>query len=81
MEPILCLATTYNIEWICDDIIRIISEDWPPELEKWDFNKDKLDVFKSYHIDLDLPEPYEAIRITLQYEIPDILMAAFYHLS
>ena len=87
MEPILRLATKYDIKWIRDDIIRIISKDWPPQLEKWDFNEDELDVFKSHrvggsdNVDLDLPEPYEAIRIALQYEIPDILTAAFYHLS
>ena len=72
-------------------ILSLLECDWPQSLRQWDNLEDEIAMLESswmnqspppsIHLDDCLPEPAAAIRLARECDVPNILPAAFYHLS
>ncbi|KAF8808346.1 hypothetical protein BYT27DRAFT_7097071 [Phlegmacium glaucopus] len=69
VKRVLTLANKYGMENLRDRIVMHVEADWPQSL------------WHREHLDDHLPEPASAIRLARECNIPNILPAAFYHLS
>ncbi|KAF8590732.1 hypothetical protein K439DRAFT_1381509 [Ramaria rubella] len=81
---ILRLATKYEVDNLRGLIITILSTDWPSDLASWDKNEAEIAEMSQpldYPMDLYLPEPCEVILLAYECSVPELLPAAFYHLS
>ncbi|EPQ50720.1 hypothetical protein GLOTRDRAFT_50178, partial [Gloeophyllum trabeum ATCC 11539] len=89
VDPILSIATKYEIRVLREPIIKQLTEDWPTTLKAWDVLEKEIAVMLKaayddpvvFIMDDHLPEPVSAIRLAYKCGVPTILPAAFYHLS
>jgi len=88
---ILRISHKYQLDSLSFPLRRFFSSAWPLSLEEWDDTEQKFDLLaagimehstipKRYAED-DFPEAASAIRLALDVSLPEILPAAFYHLS
>ncbi|KII94921.1 hypothetical protein PLICRDRAFT_67581, partial [Plicaturopsis crispa FD-325 SS-3] len=89
----LALTTKYNMDGMRNCIVDLIKSDWPASLTQWDRLETEIDSLCSEHsekydgkidglyLDDILPEPVSAIRLAMDFNITNILPAAYYHLS
>ncbi|KAJ6598832.1 hypothetical protein DFH09DRAFT_902459 [Mycena vulgaris] len=89
----LGMATKYGMEPLRDRIVAQLEADWPNSLAEWDRLETEVHALTKEHkssegfmvdglyLDERLPEPGSAIRLAIDWSIPKILPAAFYHLS
>ncbi|KDQ49270.1 hypothetical protein JAAARDRAFT_63790 [Jaapia argillacea MUCL 33604] len=86
------LATKYQADRLWDYIVRNLVADWPQWLPGWDALEreysseanelaEHLDENEIVDVEDSYPEPASAIRIATDFDIPEILPAAFYALS
>lgn len=93
MKRVLALAKKYGIEHLRQRIVAHFEADWPQSLWQWDRLEAEIRAMvETWHeehwcaanlkyVDDHLPEPASAIRLARDCDIPNILPAAFYHLS
>ncbi|TFY80791.1 hypothetical protein EWM64_g3228 [Hericium alpestre] len=94
VKPLLILANKYEIQHLRANIIQKLEEDWPRTLSEWDeiehYAEGKAktcvqdvqwDRTCDDFPDLHLPEAASAINLSHACNVPNILPAAFYHLS
>lgn len=88
MEPVLKLASKYQMEELRKRIVFRVEADWPQSISEWH----RFDTTPMPKAPSDatytcprsktlILEPVSAIRLARTYNIPAILPAAFYHLS
>lgn len=87
------MATKYQIESLCTRIVQHVQADWPTTLQEWDRFEAETNLILKEHQDKDdrlinglhfherIPEPCSAIRLAREFNIPQILPAAFYTLA
>ncbi|TFK45884.1 hypothetical protein OE88DRAFT_1068578 [Heliocybe sulcata] len=96
VRPILVIACKYEMENIREQIVSIVKKAWPSSLQCWDRMEAEIkamnrqwhqqhDCARDYScrdpLDAHLPGPVAAISLARDCDIPEILPAAFYHLS
>ncbi|KIO28776.1 hypothetical protein M407DRAFT_229333 [Tulasnella calospora MUT 4182] len=95
MSSILRLAPKYNLTRLAPIAKRRIQEEWPREIDGWDRNEKHLSAMCEWNAlvrqtddveqhpgeEVDIIEPCAAIRLGTDSGMPEILPAAFYHLS
>ncbi|KAJ7648500.1 hypothetical protein B0H17DRAFT_958921 [Mycena rosella] len=89
----LAMATKYEMEPLRERIVAQLEADWPTSVAEWDRLGTEVRALRWEHstsggytvddlyLDDRLPEPGAAIRLAMDFNIPKILPAAFYHLS
>ncbi|KAG2125400.1 hypothetical protein DEU56DRAFT_892620 [Suillus clintonianus] len=92
LRGLLNIAQKYQVNQLYEHIVTSIKADWPQTLPRWDF-LDDIDSQRIFEPKTTLPwdpelddeqkmsEPAAAIRIAREFDIPEILPAAFYHLA
>lgn len=90
---VLPLADKYGMPKMIKFFLPRVEADWPQTLARWDLNEDHIRESIGYFNCLRtanedhrfgddmIPEPCSAIRLGRTFPLPDILPAAFYHLS
>ncbi|TDL17684.1 hypothetical protein BD410DRAFT_794159 [Rickenella mellea] len=84
---VLKLATKYQFDTLRERIVNHFQADWPRTLYEWDASEALVEVMDGQveaggpYLDDMMPEPGAAIQLARQCDIPQILPAAFYHLS
>lgn len=95
MSSVLRLTPKYNLTRLGLVAKRRIQEEWPREIEEWDRNEKHLSALCEWNAlvrqaddveehpgeEVNIVEPCAAIRFGADCGMPDILPAAFYHLS
>ncbi|KAG9046115.1 hypothetical protein FS837_005042 [Tulasnella sp. UAMH 9824] len=95
MSSVLRLTPKYNLTRLGPIAKRQIQEEWPREIEEWDRNEKQLSALCEWNAlvrqaddveeypgeEVNIVEPCTAIRFGTDCGMPDILPAAFYHLS
>ncbi|KAG0696544.1 hypothetical protein DFH29DRAFT_1025356 [Suillus ampliporus] len=92
LRGLLHIAQKYQVNELYKHIVTSIKADWPQTLPRWDF-LEAIDEQRMIEPKTTLPwdpeledeqkmlEPAAAIHIAREFNIPEILPAAFYHLS
>lgn len=84
------LAIKYDFASIKNDIVAKMKSEWPTTLYEWDDLSDQTEKYRSRFdadehpavpVDEAFPEPASAIQFAKDFDIPEILPAAFYNLS
>ncbi|KAG8897569.1 hypothetical protein FRC00_004107 [Tulasnella sp. 408] len=90
---VLPLADKYDMPKLIKIFLPRVETDWPQTLARWDLNEDHIKATIGYFNRLRtanedhrfgddiITEPCSAIRFGRTFPLPDILPAAFYHLS
>ncbi|TDL17691.1 hypothetical protein BD410DRAFT_754226 [Rickenella mellea] len=89
VRGILSLATKYFISSLRRRIVQQLQKDWPTTLNEWDTLEGHIVAWSppdpenpmNIWLDGSFPEPASAISISRRFDIPQLLPAAFYHLS
>ncbi|KAA1475941.1 hypothetical protein DENSPDRAFT_826677 [Dentipellis sp. KUC8613] len=93
VRPLLRMADKFQIDALREHIVAQLVSDWPGSLRQWDKLESEIqarekaaesDIFYDTDdpdIDDQYPEPAAAIRLARDFDIPEILSPAFYHLS
>ncbi|TDL17690.1 hypothetical protein BD410DRAFT_794168 [Rickenella mellea] len=85
IKCILLLTDKYHFASLRKRIVDHIKEDWPATINEWDIVEFAVQTFKRNDpqeaLDNHFPEPGAAIQLARLCNIPEILPAAFYHLS
>ncbi|TDL15799.1 hypothetical protein BD410DRAFT_777707 [Rickenella mellea] len=83
VKGILSLATKYEVDSIRRRIVEHIKEDWPMNLLEWEEIDLRIKLYDDNEDDIGIIqlEPAAAISLARQFDIPDILPAAFLQLS
>ncbi|KDQ58242.1 hypothetical protein JAAARDRAFT_57970 [Jaapia argillacea MUCL 33604] len=94
VQGTLKLANKYQFDELRKIIVRQLEADWPQTLADWDrlekevrfvhyeeHGKDSAGQVDGLYLDDRFPEPASAIRLAQECDVPNILPAAFYHLS
>ncbi|TFY54803.1 hypothetical protein EVG20_g9560 [Dentipellis fragilis] len=90
VKSLLILADKYDVQHLRELIVNRLEDDWPQSLFEWDSLEAEvsskveactLHDISATDVDDDYPEPGSAIQLARQCNIPNILPAAFYHLS
>ncbi|KAG1753377.1 hypothetical protein EDB19DRAFT_1979134 [Suillus lakei] len=92
LRGLLNIAQKYQVNQLYEHIVTSIKADWPQTLPRWDF-LDDINRQRMLEPQTTLPwdpvlddeqkmsEPAAAIRIAREFDIPEVLPAAFYHLA
>ncbi|KAG1744167.1 uncharacterized protein EDB91DRAFT_1221061 [Suillus paluster] len=92
LRGLLHIARKYQVDRLYEHIVTSIKADWPQTLPRWDF-MDAMDIERMIKPHTTIPwdpeledqqkmlEPAAAIHIAHEFNIPEILPAAFYHLA
>ncbi|KDQ58283.1 hypothetical protein JAAARDRAFT_262371 [Jaapia argillacea MUCL 33604] len=93
VRGVLELATKYQVDVLRTHIVQRIEEDWPQSLAEWEAAETEFHrIFNEFMatgpddpegawLEEMFPEPASAIRLARDYDIPNILPAAFYAMS
>ncbi|KAH7924482.1 hypothetical protein BV22DRAFT_505902 [Leucogyrophana mollusca] len=89
----LLLAKKYQVQSLYDHLVALFRADWPADLKEWDdleeevafrldqVNSDFSGLREAWDVDNSFPEPASAIQLAHDFDIPEVLPAAYYHLS
>ncbi|KAI0315093.1 hypothetical protein OF83DRAFT_1285097 [Amylostereum chailletii] len=93
-EGILRLAQKYDAQELREIVVEGVRREWPTTLKRWNAKRLILDINAELVEDQPLddedswllsyevyPNPAQAIRLAVQFDIPDILPVAFYNLA
>ncbi|TFY59413.1 hypothetical protein EVG20_g7800 [Dentipellis fragilis] len=92
-RPLLRMADKFQVDALRSHIVAQFVSDWPVAIRQWDKLESEIqarekagdsDIFYDVddpNIDDQYPEPASAIRLARDFNIPEILAPAFYHLS
>ncbi|KAG9015947.1 hypothetical protein FRB90_004089 [Tulasnella sp. 427] len=94
-QKVLPLADKYDMPRITNVFLPRVKNDWPKTLARWDLNEAQIKLISNYiehrrytegdddagYVDDVVVEPCSAIQIGKNLPLPQILPAAFYHLS
>ncbi|KZT18549.1 hypothetical protein NEOLEDRAFT_1246397 [Neolentinus lepideus HHB14362 ss-1] len=95
VKPVLLLTIKYEIDHLKNQIVAHFRDSWSTSLREWDtLEAEMAGTTKQWHLDHNcsfntcndysddhLPEPASAIQLAKECGLPEILPAAFYHLS
>ncbi|KAA1475917.1 hypothetical protein DENSPDRAFT_764192, partial [Dentipellis sp. KUC8613] len=93
VRPLLRAADKFQVDVLRDRIVAQLVSDWPQTIRQWDKLESEFKIrletsvcdiwYDEYgpHVDDQFPEPVSAIRLARDFNIPEILGTAFYHLS
>ncbi|TFY59409.1 hypothetical protein EVG20_g7798 [Dentipellis fragilis] len=93
VRPLLRMADKFQIDALREHIVVQLVSDWPQTIRQWDRLESEIKIKeKASHqddwygeewpnIDDQYSEPASAIRLARDFNIPEILGSAFYHLS
>ena len=84
-EPLIHMATKYQMDTIRQRIVENIERDWPRSLEEWDMLETRLEMLREDETRPDrmcayAAEPASTVVLARKYDIPSVLPAAFYDL-
>ncbi|TFY59748.1 hypothetical protein EVG20_g7671 [Dentipellis fragilis] len=93
VRPLLRMADKFQVDALREHIVAQLVSDWPQTVRQWDkleseikAREDTLSSDYQYQqkwifVDDQFPEPASAIRLARDFNMPEILGPAFYHLS
>lgn len=84
LSSLVRIARKYVVQDIADVLIDHVKSQWPRTLPEWDVQQFALAMLRASNLhdaDKEHPEPASAIIFALEFNVPDILPAAFYCLG